>query len=183
MTDKALLQAFEYCLTSAAQAKANECTTRAQKVVQAVHDELIAALAREVSMGSNRTAVKAPRTMGVDLEAPGLYPQAASTAPRFASVDFQRGRGRGFGEDPWRDIKFDSESRLWSFVFDLKRVCDERLGLIESLHGECAHLLKTTDERLQLINELTKTTEERLMIIQQLDAEVKRLSQLVRNGQ
>jgi glycosyltransferase involved in cell wall biosynthesis len=84
-------------------------------------------------------------------------------------------------EDGARNIKHAVESRLWGSVFELKKVCDERLDLIQYLHGECARLLTTTEERLQLINELTKTAEERLMIIKQLDAEVRKLSQLVRN--
>jgi glycosyltransferase involved in cell wall biosynthesis len=80
-----------------------------------------------------------------------------------------------------RNIERAVDGGLRSSLFELKQVCDERLDLIQNLHGECACLLTTTEERLQLINELTKTAEERLLTIQLLDAEVKRLSQLVRN--
>jgi glycosyltransferase involved in cell wall biosynthesis len=82
-------------------------------------------------------------------------------------------------EDEARNIKRAVESKLLGFVLELKQACVERLDLIQYLHGECDRLLKTNNERLLLIDELTKTAEERLMTIQQLDAEVKRLSQLV----
>jgi hypothetical protein len=44
LTDQALEEAFAYCLSEAARAKARECTERAMKMVQAMRDVFIAAL-------------------------------------------------------------------------------------------------------------------------------------------
>ncbi len=46
VTDEALQQALAYCLTEEARAKARECCERAMKMVEAVRDQFIAALAR-----------------------------------------------------------------------------------------------------------------------------------------
>ncbi len=46
LTDEALQQAFDYCLTEPARTKARDCCARATKAVQETRDEFISALAR-----------------------------------------------------------------------------------------------------------------------------------------
>ena len=53
LTDEALRQAFDYCLTDGAREKAEECSGRAVKVVQEVRDEFISALGALDGMEGN----------------------------------------------------------------------------------------------------------------------------------
>jgi polysaccharide pyruvyl transferase WcaK-like protein len=45
LTDEALGEAFDYCLTSPARAKATECSERARTIAQTVREKLLSALA------------------------------------------------------------------------------------------------------------------------------------------
>lgn len=59
LTDEALQQAFNYCLTEEAKAKARECSNRAKKLVEEIRDEFIQTIT-EATLLEDKDAVFSP---------------------------------------------------------------------------------------------------------------------------
>jgi polysaccharide pyruvyl transferase WcaK-like protein len=96
LTDDALLLAFEYCLTPAAQLKARECATLACEAVKAVHDQLISALAQGILREQAQNSLKAARSMAANLAPVSPRPLSPDMLPAVSEVVFQRAaRARG----------------------------------------------------------------------------------------
>jgi hypothetical protein len=92
LSDEALVRAFEYCLTTAAQGKARECAARARDAVQGVHDQFISALARGPSSEQTRNSRELVRSMASNLAADAPRSPSPDTVPACFKVVFQRAR-------------------------------------------------------------------------------------------
>jgi hypothetical protein len=100
MTDDALLLAFEYCLTPAARLKARECAALACVAVQAVHDQLISALAQGILREQAQNSLKAARLIAANLDATAPRPMSPDFVPAVSEVVFQRA-ARAKGPSIW----------------------------------------------------------------------------------
>ena len=90
LTDEALLRAFEYCLTPAAQAKAGECAARASGVVEGVREQLLSALSQGIPREQARSSLEVVRSMAAKFEADVPRAPSPETVPAFSRVVFQR---------------------------------------------------------------------------------------------
>src|SRR4030095_1797218 len=92
LSDEALVRAFEYCLTTAAQGKARECAARARDAVQGGHHPFISALARSPSSAQTPNSRELVRSMASNLAADVPRSPSPDTVPACFKVVFQRAR-------------------------------------------------------------------------------------------
>ena len=120
LNDDALLLAFEYCLTPAAQLKARECATLACEAVQAVHDQLISALAQGISREQAQNSLKAARSMAANLDPASPRPLSPDMVPAVSEVVFQRA-ARARGPSIWNSSPASPDAVSSCSIFDADR--------------------------------------------------------------